>query len=83
MATCWWRTRATSASCAITPNGEFVNQVGGGGVVAGRFEEPTDVAVDPTDGSILVADAWNQRIQRLGADLAFQAEYRGAGLGGA
>jgi DNA-binding beta-propeller fold protein YncE len=57
------------------PDGQFVDQAGGGGVVAGRFDEPTGVAVDPTDGSILVADAWNRRIQRLDPNLAFLAEY--------
>ncbi|MCB0072171.1 MAG: TIGR03663 family protein, partial [Caldilineaceae bacterium] len=59
----------------FTPAGELVNQVGGGGVILGRFEEPTDVAVDPRDGAIYVADAWNQRIQKLGPDLAALAEW--------
>ena len=58
-----------------TPAGELVNQVGGGGVVAGRFDEPTGVAVDPGDGSILVADAWNRRIQRFDPALNFVAEW--------
>ena len=38
----------------FTPNGEFVDQVGGGGVILGRFEEPTDVAVDPA----MVPSSW-------------------------
>jgi DNA-binding beta-propeller fold protein YncE len=58
-----------------SPAGAFVDQVGGGGVIAGRFDEPTSVAVDPTDGSILVADAWNRRIQRFDTALAFVAEW--------
>ncbi len=58
-----------------TPDGEALRQIGGGGVVAGRFDEPTDVAVDPTNGTILVADAWNQRIQRFSSELEFQGEY--------
>lgn len=66
----------------FTSSGEYVDQVGGGGVVAGRFEEPTDVAVDPTDGSILVADAWNQRVQRLGSDLRYQSEFAVPGWAG-
>ncbi|MBI3959578.1 MAG: TIGR03663 family protein [Chloroflexi bacterium] len=49
----------------FTPNGEYVNQVGGGGVVLGRFEEPVDVAVDPRTGTVYVADIWNRRIQVL------------------
>lgn len=48
-----------------TPTGEFVKQVGGGGVVLGRFEEPVDVAVDPRTGAVYVADIWNRRIQLL------------------
>jgi uncharacterized protein (TIGR03663 family) len=64
------------------PSGEYVNQVGAGGVIAGRFEEPTDVAVDPTNGTILVADSWNGRIQRFGADLAYQSEFAVPGWAG-
>ncbi len=59
----------------FTPDGELVDQVGGGGVVAGRFDEPTSVAVDPTDGSIFVADAWNRRIQKFDSNLGFLAEW--------
>jgi DNA-binding beta-propeller fold protein YncE len=59
----------------FTPEGELVDQIGGGGVIAGRFDEPTDVAVDPTDGSILVADSWNRRIQRFDPSLAFLSEF--------
>ena len=57
------------------PTGEYVDQVGGGGVIAGRFEEPSDVTVDPTDGSLLVADAWNNRVQRFASDMQFQDEF--------
>ncbi len=46
----------------------MLQQIGGGGVIPGRFEEPTDVAVDPVDGSIYVADAWNRRIQKFAPD---------------
>lgn len=53
----------------FTPMGEFVRQVGGGGVVLGHFEEPVDVAVHPTTGNILVSDAWNRRIQVLSAEM--------------
>ena len=52
----------------FSPTGEFVDQVGGGGAILGRFEEPTDVDVDLRDGSIFVADNWNRRIQKLDAD---------------
>ncbi|MCX7669744.1 MAG: NHL repeat-containing protein, partial [Anaerolineae bacterium] len=66
----------------FTPNGELIKQVGGGGVIAGRFEEPTAVAVDPTDGSVLVADAWNSRIQRLSSNLEYLAEFPTPGWAG-
>ena len=38
-------------------------------MILGRFEEPTDVAVSPVDGSIFVADNWNRRIQKLDSQL--------------
>jgi DNA-binding beta-propeller fold protein YncE len=59
----------------FTPTGELLQQVGGGGVALGRFEEPTDVGVDPRDGSIYVADAWNRRIQKLDGTLQPLAEW--------
>jgi uncharacterized protein (TIGR03663 family) len=59
----------------FSPTGELIQQVGGGGVIGGRFEEPTSVAVSPVDGSVFVADTWNRRVQKLGSDLAFVAEY--------
>lgn len=58
-----------------TPTGELVRQIGGGGVQLGMFEEPTDIAVDPRDGSIFVADAWNRRIQKLDSTLQALAEW--------
>ena len=54
----------------FTPEGEFIRQVGGGGIILGRFEEPVDVAVHPPTGNVLVSDAWNRRIQVLSSDLA-------------
>ena len=59
----------------FTPNGDYVTQVGGGGVVLGRFEEPVDLAVDPRDGSVFVADIWNRRIQKLSSALEPIAEW--------
>ncbi|MEZ4638439.1 MAG: NHL repeat-containing protein [Caldilineaceae bacterium] len=59
----------------FTPNGDYVSEIGGGGVVLGRFEEPVSVAVNPTNGNIYVADIWNQRIQVLSPDLSPQAEW--------
>ena len=53
----------------FTPGGEYVRQVGGGGIILGYFDEPVDVTVHPPTGLILVSDAWNRRIQVLTADL--------------
>ena len=64
------------------PTGEMIDQVGGGGVTPGRFDEPTDVAVDPTDGTILVADSFNQRIQRFSANLEYMGEWQVPGWTG-
>jgi DNA-binding beta-propeller fold protein YncE len=59
----------------FTPSGDLFNQIGGGGVRLGNFEEPTAVAVDPRDGSIYVADAWNRRIQKFDVNLQPLAEW--------
>lgn len=58
-----------------TPDGQLINQIGGGGVIGGHFEEPVGVAVDPNNGNVYVADTWNQRIQKLSPNLEFLAEY--------
>ncbi len=44
--------------------GEFVRAFGGEGAEPGRFNEPVGLAFDR--GTLLVADAWNGRVQRLG-----------------
>jgi sugar lactone lactonase YvrE len=62
-----------------TATGELLQQVGGGGVVSGRFEEPVGVSVSPVDGSVYVADTWNQRIQKFSPALEFMAEWPAAG----
>ena len=59
----------------FTPMGEFVRQIGGGGVLLGHFEEPVDVSVHPPTGNILVSDAWNRRIQVLSAELEPLSEW--------
>ena len=66
----------------FSPAGEMLGQVGGGGVIAGRFEEPTDVKVDPTDGTIVVADAWNGRVQRFLPSLEYTGEFAVPGWAG-
>ena len=52
--------------------GQFITQMGGGGLDQGRLDEPVGVAVD-AKGNIIVADTWNGRVQALdstGAPLA-------------
>jgi len=55
--------------------GELLGQAGGSGKIPGRFDEPVGIAVDPKSGDILVADAWNRRIQRLSAGMRFLEEW--------
>jgi DNA-binding beta-propeller fold protein YncE len=53
-------------------DGQFITQMGGGGLDQGRFDEPVGVAVD-AKGNIIIADTWNGRVQVLdsmGAPLA-------------
>ncbi|MYC96742.1 MAG: TIGR03663 family protein [Caldilineaceae bacterium SB0661_bin_32] len=52
----------------FSPVGEFIRQIGGGGIILGHFEEPVDIAIHPPTGNVLVSDAWNRRIQVLSAD---------------
>ncbi|MEM7127723.1 MAG: flippase activity-associated protein Agl23 [Chloroflexota bacterium] len=59
----------------FTSDGQFITQIGGGGVIGGRFEEPVSVAVDRNLGNVYVADAWNRRIQKLSANLEFEQEF--------
>jgi uncharacterized protein (TIGR03663 family) len=56
-------------------SGEFLSQAGGLGVFPGRFNEPVGIAIDPSTRDVLVADAWNQRIQRLNAKLEYLKEW--------
>ena len=49
------------------PNGKFVTQFGGGGLLDGNLDEPVGIAVTG-DGEIVVADTWNGRIQVFSPD---------------
>jgi uncharacterized protein (TIGR03663 family) len=53
----------------FTAGGAPLQQAGGAGFALGRFVEPVGLALDPRDGSVYVADAWNRRIQRLDRQL--------------
>jgi tripartite motif-containing protein 71 len=46
-------------------NGNYVTRWGYRGTTLGKFTFPQGVAFDPTDGSLLVADSGNNRIQRF------------------
>lgn len=59
---------------AFNPDGSFFTQFGGGGVVEGRFDEPTGLAQDAT-GAWYIADAWNRRIQKFGLNNEFVAQW--------
>lgn len=56
----------------------FVAAWGTPGVGAGEFDEPSDVAVAP-DGTLVVADQGNSRIEVFGADGTFLRQWGGAG----
>jgi tripartite motif-containing protein 71 len=48
---------------------------------SGQFNGPTSVAVDPTDGSVYVADYFNNRVEKFSAAGAFLATIGSAGSG--
>ena len=62
------------------PDGVFVMQWGGGGVVEGRFDEPVGLAQDAT-GRWYVADTWNKRIQRFSPVLEYETQWAVNGWG--
>jgi NHL repeat len=46
----------------------------------GQFSSPRGVAVDPSNGDVLVADTGNQRVQRFGAAGAYQSQISRSGM---
>jgi len=58
----------------FTPDGEFIEQWGGGGSLNGEFREPVGLAVDGA-GNVYVADTWNQRIQKFDASFNFLMQW--------
>ncbi len=56
------------------PDGSFVRQWGGGGVIDGRFDEPVGLAQD-SDGRWYVADTWNKRIQRFSPSFEYEKQW--------
>jgi 4-amino-4-deoxy-L-arabinose transferase-like glycosyltransferase/sugar lactone lactonase YvrE len=67
------------------PNGQFEKVVGGAGSALGQLKQPMSVATSP-DGSVLVADWENARIERWGHDLqatnAWPIDFRPWGVAG-
>jgi DNA-binding beta-propeller fold protein YncE len=51
-----------------SPDGAFVTQFGGAGVLPGQLDEPVGIKMDPSNGTLVVADTWNQRIQVIAPD---------------
>jgi len=55
-------------------DGTYVAQWGGGGLIAGSFEEPVGLALD-SDGDLYVADTWNRRVQFFGPGYNYIREW--------
>jgi DNA-binding beta-propeller fold protein YncE len=49
----------------FSPSGDYVTRWGYRGAANGKFVFPQGVAFDPTDGTLLVSDSGNNRIQRF------------------
>lgn len=64
----------------FSPDGSFITQWGGGGVVDGAFDEPVGLGQD-ADGNWYVADTWNKRIQKFSEAFAYQAQWPISGWG--
>jgi len=56
------------------PQGNFLGQWGGGGVIEGRFDEPVGLAID-RQGNIYVADTWNRRVQKFDKDFNYLTQW--------
>lgn len=64
----------------FTPEGSFITQWGGGGVIDGRFDEPVGLGQDG-GGNWYVADTWNRRIQMFTEAFQFVMQWPVAGWG--
>ena len=60
----------------FTSSGQPVAELGGSGTEPGRFDGVWGVSTDSA-GNVYVADTFNRRVQKLGPDGAFIAEWRG------
>ncbi len=64
----------------FTPDGVFITQWGGGGVVDGRLDEPVGLGQD-ADGNWYVTDTWNRRIQKFSENFQYVAQWAVNGWG--
>ncbi|GAB4515950.1 MAG: TIGR03663 family protein [Anaerolineae bacterium] len=58
----------------FSPEGQFLGQWGGGGVLPGFMDEPVGLAIDDQD-QIYVADTWNRRVQKFDANFNYLLEW--------
>jgi len=56
------------------PEGNFIAQWGGGGVIEGYMDEPVGIATD-AQGNFYVADTWNRRVQKFDAAFGYLKEW--------
>ncbi|KAA0239706.1 TIGR03663 family protein [bacterium] len=64
-----------------TVGGQFLRQVGERGAGQGQFDEPVGIDI-ASDGSVLVADMYNRRVQILDSRGNYVGEFRVDGWGG-
>ncbi len=62
------------------PDGEFVSQWGGGGVLEGYLDEPVGIAIapngaPPSAAGVYIADTWNRRVQVFDESGAFLRQW--------
>lgn len=62
----------------FTPDGQFLYQWGGGGVLEGYLDEPVGIAISAA-GEVYVADTWNRRVQVFDANGGFLRQWPIAG----
>lgn len=66
--------RSLQQVVAFDSSGGRIAQVGGAGPGNGNFIDPTGLAVDD-NGSVFVADSYNNRVQRFSRDLVYEDEF--------
>jgi DNA-binding beta-propeller fold protein YncE len=59
----------------FSPEGEFLGQWGGFGVLDGEMDEPVGIDIDE-EGYIYIADTWNQRVQKFDKEFVFVKKWQ-------